>query len=245
MQSAGGAADLRSACIITSSTLIGNMKIPPLTRDQVRRVDAIAIRDYGMSGLVLMENAGRGAAETIGRVAPDGRVVIVCGKGNNGGDGYVIARHLQLAGRDVVIVSVVDRDQLSGDAAANAAIAVKAEIPIETFAGDGLRNAEVIVDCLLGTGAVGDPRGDYASLIELANSTDSLRIAIDIPSGLDCDSGLPATPTFRADHTITFVASKVGFEKATAKDHVGLLHEVGIGVPKTLLAKFQNPSAAT
>lgn len=224
------------------------MKIPPLTRDQVRRVDAVAIADYGMSGLVLMENAGRGAAETIDHIVPDGRVVIFCGKGNNGGDGYVIARHLQLFGRDVVVVMLADSKELSGDAAVNAAIAAKAEIPIETFDGDGvpdrLSKGDVIVDCLLGTGTVGDPRGDFATAINLANAAESVRIAIDIPSGLDCDTGVPATPTFLADHTITFVAAKVGFENASAKPYVGRIHEIGIGVPAKLLRRIKSESAA-
>jgi NAD(P)H-hydrate epimerase len=220
------------------------MRTPPLSRDQVRRVDQIAIERYGMSGLVLMENAGRGAAEVLHRVAPNGRVVILCGKGNNAGDGYVIARHLQLVGRDVQLVSLADltdlteSTDLAGDAAANASIARAADIPITIFDGDRLPPGDVLVDCLLGTGAVGDPRGDFATAIDAANAATAIRVAIDIPSGLDCDTGQPSSPTFRADHTITFVATKIGFANESAKAYVGEVHEVGIGVPQKLLREL-------
>ncbi len=97
------------------------MRMPALTRDQVRQVDKIAIEQFSIPGIVLMENAGRGAAEIIDRIAEPGRIAILCGSGNNAGDGYVIARHLQLAGRQVRIVSIVDPRTLQGDARTNAA----------------------------------------------------------------------------------------------------------------------------
>ncbi len=216
------------------------MKIQPLSREQVRQVDQIAIDDFGMSGLVLMENAGRGAAEIIHRISPPGGVAILCGKGNNGGDGYVIARHLQLAGREVVIVSVVDIGELSGDASANATIAAKADIPITQCIVD----RPIIVDCLLGTGARGAPSGIYADFVRAANAALAIHIAIDIPTGLDCDTGQASEPTFRADHTITFVASKVGFQKGDANKFTGVIHEVGIGVPTKLLDRFISADGA-
>ncbi len=220
------------------------MKLPPLTRDQVRRVDQIAIQQYGLPGVALMENAGRGAAAVIQRLAPAGRIVILCGSGNNGGDGYVIARHLELAGRVVHILSVVDLDRLTGDAKINADVARRAEIEISIVSGpeqlvEKLSGATCIVDSLLGTGARGPLRGSYADAISIANSAEaSMRFAIDIPSGLDCDSGDPSDPTFRADHTITFVASKIGFEREIAKPFVGQVHPVGIGVPAKLLREL-------
>jgi NAD(P)H-hydrate epimerase len=220
------------------------MIVPSLSRDQVRNVDKVAIDQYGIPGIALMENAGRGAAEVIDRIAPDGPIVILCGPGNNGGDGYVIARHLELAGRQVQIVSVVELQRLSGDAETNASIADHAEIAI-SIATDpdqierAVADSATIVDCLLGTGAKGPLRGIYADAVKVANEKqNAVRIAIDIPTGLDCDTGVAADPTFQANHTITFVAKKIGFEKANADDYVGVVHQVGIGVPAKLLREL-------
>ncbi len=218
------------------------MKLPPLTRDQVRSVDLRAIQDYGMSGLVLMENAGRGAASIIARVARPGEVIILCGRGNNAGDGYVIARHLELMGHSPMILSLVPRESLQGDALANAQIARAAQIDCQHVEERQtlerlLASASNIVECLLGTGARGAPRGLMGDAVRLANELDATRIAIDVPAGLDCDTGVAHDPTLRADHTISFVAAKVGFQKPTAASYLGQLHSVGIGVPKKLLVE--------
>lgn len=187
-----------------------------------------------------MENAGRGAAEIIHRIAPESALLVLCGSGNNGGDGYVIARHLELAGQKVEIISLVDPESLRGDALINAKIASKSGLPIHIATTESelracIGNPDGIVDCLLGTGAKGSLREPYASAVAVANQMESLRIAIDIPTGLDCDTGDASEPTFRADHTITFVAAKVGFEKRNASEYTGVVHEVGIGVPRQLL----------
>ncbi|QEF99429.1 Bifunctional NAD(P)H-hydrate repair enzyme Nnr [Stieleria maiorica] len=220
-----------------------------MKREDVRRVDQIAIGTYGISGLVLMENAGRGAAEHIaalhhGSGADVKRpVCILCGPGNNGGDGYVIARHLELLGFPVRIVSLVPTDRLTGDAFANAAIAMKAGLPIQVARSAEdleqlLVDDEIVVDCLLGTGATGAPRGLYADAVTVANARRGVRVAIDLPTGLDCDTGIPSDVTFRADMTVTFVAQKDGFSNSEAKPWLGTIHVVGIGVPKMLLMEF-------
>lgn len=215
-----------------------------MSRSAVREVDQVAIERFGMSGLVLMENAGRGAAETIHALTPRGTITIICGKGNNGGDGYVIARHLELLGRKVQIVSLVELDELTGDAAANALIATKSDLPIQV-AKDGSSLEEAIgqpatlVDCMLGTGAQGPPRTPYSDAIRIANRLNCTRIAIDIPSGLDCDSGLASEPTFTADHTLTFVAPKLGFESDQAKPFVGKLTVLPIGIPYRMIAELR------
>lgn len=217
------------------------MQLSPLSRDQVRNVDQIAIKQFGIPGIVLMENAGRGAAETIHRLAPQGLVTILAGGGNNGGDGYVIARHLQLMGHTVQITSMVDVKTLQGDALINATIAKKSDISISAITDQNqiaasIGSPTIIVDCLLGTGARGELREPYATTVRLANQKPAkLRIAIDIPTGLDCDTGVANDPTFQADHTITFVAEKIGFAKENAQDYLGIIHEVGIGVPLKLL----------
>ncbi len=215
-----------------------------MKRDEVRQVDQLAIEQFGMSGLVLMENAGRGAAEKIAAFCPrDVTVCLLCGTGNNGGDGYVIARHLQLLGYGVRIVSLVPLEKLSGDAEANARIADKGGLSISVAAdAEGLKrlikNGECVVDCMLGTGATGEPRGIYGDAVRLANQRSGPRVAIDLPTGLDCDSGQPAESTFRADLTVTFVAAKDGFRAGEAKDWIGNVEVVGIGVPQCLLDRF-------
>ncbi len=218
--------------------------LPPLSRDQVRSVDKTAIEEYGISGLVLMENAGRGAAEVIAESAGEGEIVILCGRGNNAGDGYVIARHLELLGCAVRIVSLVELESLNGDAEVNAKIALKSKIEIRIVSdpdqlAPAMSTADTLVECLLGTGAHGAPRGLIADAIRQANRIAAVRVAIDIPAGLHCDTGVASDPTLIADHTISFVAAKVGFDRNDAVQVVGQVHVVGIGVPKHLLDQIK------
>lgn len=215
-----------------------------MSRAEVRSVDQMAIDRFGISGVLLMENAGRNAAEAIDELSPQGEICILCGKGNNGGDGYVIARHLELARREVRIVSTVDTRSLVGDAALNFSIAQRSGILITTASDAAELQAAIgrpttIVDCLLGTGATGDPREPVASAIRYANQLNAFRIAIDLPSGLDCDTGEPAEPTFVADCTLTFVALKIGFSVPAAKPYVGESQVLSIGVPACLLREFR------
>jgi len=213
-----------------------------LTRDEVRDVDRRAIEEYGLPGVVLMENAGRGCAELVDA----GPVVICCGKGNNGGDGYVIARHLDNRGIAVEIISVCPVEELKGDARINADVAVKAGLKI-TVASDArdweavedrVRSAKWIVDSLLGTGFTGTLREPYLTAIRTVNSSSvSGRkvLAVDVPSGLDVDTGLPASECIKADVTATFVAIKPGFLQPTARPFLGQVKVVEIGVPRSLL----------
>lgn len=216
------------------------MQLPPLTREQLRSIDRRAIEEYGMSGLVLMENAGRGCADKLCELGIRGKVVIVCGKGNNGGDGFVIARHLDARGFDVRVVLIADPKELQGDAAANYAVLQGAGFPI--VGGDQLheelRGADWIVDALLGTGASGDPRPPISGVIKFLNDTAARKLAVDIPSGLDCDVGIAYEPTFMADYTCTFVAPKVGFATPPAQEYLGTVSVHDIGVPRKLLEEF-------
>jgi NAD(P)H-hydrate epimerase len=217
-----------------------------LTRAQVRELDRRAIEEFGVPGIVLMENAGRGAAEVLmrlnGEPAP---VVVVCGKGNNGGDGYVIARHLENAGWPASIWSLSKFDDLRGDAATNAEIARRAEIA--QFADPAVTDATLhrleahagwIVDALFGTGLSGPIAAPFDRVIAAINASGAHVLAVDIPSGLDCDTGEPLGPTVQADHTVTFVTAKAGFPKSIAAEWLGELHVVGIGAPRALLRQY-------
>ena len=217
-----------------------------LSRDQVREVDRRAIEDFGMSGLVLMENAGRGATERLLSHRPHGPVVICAGKGNNGGDGFVIARHLDIAGVAVRVLLFCDPVDLRGDAAANYRILEAANIPRRVFAdqptGDDLRqelaSADWIVDALLGTGTKGSIREPYITVIEAINALGKSVFSVDLPSGLDCDTGQPLGPCIRATETVTFVARKRGFDAPESREYTGPVHVAGIGVPRILLQAF-------
>jgi NAD(P)H-hydrate epimerase len=215
----------------------------PLSRAQVREVDRRAIEDYGMSGLVLMENAGRGCVDVLLSLGCRGPVAIVCGKGNNAGDGFVIARHLELRGMAAKVLLLGAPADLRGDAAANYAIVAKARLPTIDFSAglsadrlrESLAGAEWIVDALLGTGASGPPRPPFDEAIRIMNASAARKLAVDLPSGLDCDTGIPADPTFQAEHTCTFVAPKIGFANQAAARSLGQVHVVDIGVPRCVV----------
>jgi NAD(P)H-hydrate epimerase len=217
-----------------------------LTREQVRRVDALAIEELGIPGVVLMENAGRNAAERIRlHYVQSGatRVVIFCGPGNNGGDGFVIARQLANAGIDPLVYLAGDPTRLSPDCQTNHNIAQAMGITVtvisDAAAGDAatadVRDGDVVVDALLGTGFRGEVRQPLAALIQGLNAAHKrLVVAIDVPSGLDCDTGTVGNVAVQADLTITFAADKVGFSKPSARDHVGQVVVCDIGAPPGL-----------
>jgi len=217
-----------------------------LTRDQVRQVDRRAIEEYGMLGLVLMENAGRGCADVLCQLGIEGPVLICCGKGNNAGDGFVVARHLDARGYDVKVLLCAAEQELQGDAAANYEILRRAGLPVVrcTRAADvtrlteAWRGADWILDALLGTGARGTPRSPLDALIPQLNAHPAKKLSVDLPSGLDCDTGLPSPATFRADHTCTFVAAKAGFRVPATKPFLGQVHVLDIGVPRKLLEEL-------
>ena len=213
-----------------------------LSREQVRALDRRATEEFGVPGIVLMENAGRGAAEYLVSLGVHGPVAICCGKGNNGGDGLVIARLLHDRGVPVRVLLFGKPDELSPDAAANyhrlprdvLIFDRSGPFDAEKFASD-LGQPQWIVDALLGTGSTGSPRPPLDQVIRLLNNQRAQKMAIDIPSGLDCDTGIAAEPTFRADHTCTFVAPKVGFDYSAAREVLGRVHVIDIGVPQELL----------
>lgn len=218
---------------------------PSLSREEVRDVDRRAVDEFDLTGLVLMENAGRGAADLLIAKGVVGPVVICCGKGNNGGDGFVIARHLEAAGVAVEVLLFADPAVVEGDAAVNLGVLRKASTPItvasQLNAADlsvTLQAADWIVDALLGTGLSGEVREPYRSIIASINSSGRPVLAADLPSGMDCNTGQPLRVCVRADVTATFVARKVGFDEAGADDLTGEVHVLPIGVPRTLLEEL-------
>ncbi len=216
-----------------------------LTRAQVRQLDHIAINRYGISGLVLMENAGRHAAEIIsGAFGVAGAALVCCGTGNNGGDGCVIARHLHNTGWNVRLMVVGRRAGMTPDTAANFRIIEKMGFKPDVasdWATAGrvvasIRKEEVIIDALLGTGFSGQVRSPMAEVIEAVNAAcKRALVAVDVPSGLDCDTGEPSNATIRAELTITFVAQKPGFDAPAASPFVGRIEVADIGAPRELI----------
>lgn len=192
-----------------------------------------------------MENAGRNAAELIRRKFGNiARAAIFCGGGNNGGDGYVIARHLHNAGLSVRIIQTSHPERMTPDARANYQIATAMKIPsqqlldvsnLQTLA-DSFDGDEIVIDALLGTGFTGQPRSPMAEIINLFNRVPKrATVAIDVPSGLDCETGLPSNATVNADMTITFVGPKRGFLSDTAKPYLGEVTVAEIGAPRELI----------
>jgi len=216
------------------------------TRAEIRAFDRYAIETLGVPGVVLMENAGRQIAEVAramlaGRAKP--RVVILAGPGNNGGDGFVVARHLAMAGIRAEVALLAPREKIVGDADTNLRVLEAMGFQVRVLAGKVetmlgelrpmLAEADLVVDGMLGTGTRGEIREPYASVIGAVNDARRPVLAIDIPSGLDPDTGKPLGPTIRATKTVTLAAVKVGFRKPGAAEYTGEVVLADIGVPFT------------
>lgn len=210
--------------------------------EAMREADRTAINKLGIPGIVLMENAGRGAAELMTRLYPAaGNFIIFCGPGNNGGDGFVVARHLLLTGQRTTVFTTTGPEARSGDAAAAACCAEACGIELRRT-GDyseeelfGLiASADVAVDALLGTGSKGVPRGEAARVIPLLKAARTV-VSLDLPSGIDPDTGLSEGVFVTADVTATFLAEKKAFEGEPGKLACGNVFICHIGVPARLL----------
>lgn len=207
-----------------------------LSREEVRAFDRRATENWGVPGVILMENAGRGAAEVLLALEPQGLVTICCGKGNNGGDGFVMARHLVTRHVAIRVLLFARPEELRGDAATHFTCLSRLGIPLEiqptaTRCRALFATSEWLADALFGTGLTGPIRTPFAEVVEEINLSRTPVLAVDLPSGLDCDTGEPLGPTVRAAHTVTFVAFKKGFAQPAAADWLGQVHVVNIGVP--------------
>lgn len=214
-----------------------------LTRSEVREIDRRAIEQFGIAGVVLMENAGRGVVDVMQQLDIKGPVHIICGKGNNAGDGFVIARHLDLLEIPVVVHRCCTIEELTSDSGINyhiierSGLAIVPYSSIETLS-QRLSQANWIVDALLGTGLTGRVRSPFAEIIRCMNASGKQILAVDLPSGMDADTGEPLGEAVRAQNTVTFVAAKQGFSHVEAGKYTGKVHVAGIGAPRCLLAEY-------
>ncbi len=215
-----------------------------MSRDEVRGFDFWAIDEMGLAGVVLMENAGRGCAEVVLQRLGEGErreVCIFCGTGNNGGDGYVIGRHLVNNGVGVRFVICGDAGKVKGDALLNLRVVELMGLPVEHLdlsagelpqrVGALVDGCDMVVDAIFGTGLSGELRDEYVGLISCINAQKKRIVAVDIPSGLDCDTGLPMPVCIEAEATVTFAAVKRGFvDCADSGQATGDVYVASIGI---------------
>jgi NAD(P)H-hydrate epimerase len=221
----------------------GSLSMIRLTRKQVREVDRIAIEEYGIPGIVLMENAARGVADAavdMLRGVGTPNVLIVCGGGNNGGDGFAVARHLHNRGIGAYIV-MAWTDEPRGDALVNLQIARAMNLGFEYWQDEEIFTIhfyDLTIDALFGTGLTRPITGDMAIVVELMNESKMPILAIDVPSGLDCDTGEPlGDACVRATKTATFVAEKAGFANPNSKQYTGDVIVADIGAPPEIVER--------
>ena len=254
-------------------------RIRPLSREEIRALDVRAAEALGLPTSLLMENAGRGAAawlaELCGAMPPSAggrpfspdpakhvsevprgpalpKVIVLCGPGNNGGDGAVLARHLDAWRFPVRVVWFTRSELLSGDAPVHWAILQKSGIQQSAWMDEWpsdrtsdvvrlteiLAGADWVVDGLLGTGLSRPVEGLMRTVIDAVNDSGKPILALDLPSGLDADAGVPMGAAVRATATATFVAAKIGFNKPGAADYTGEVAVIDIGLPRCLLEDY-------
>src|SRR3954454_8722795 len=197
---------------------------------EMRAVDAWAIEERGVPSLDLMERAGAGLARVTAAAARPGRVRVVVGKGNNGGDGLVVARLLREEGREVDVLAAAELDGLKGDARSNLE-RLPGDSP-EPFEPERLDGSGVVVDALLGTGFEGEPREPIKGASAAINQQDAPVVACDVPSGVNATTGEVEGEAVRAAATATFHGSKIGLHVAPGALHAGEVEVVEIGVPR-------------
>jgi hydroxyethylthiazole kinase-like uncharacterized protein yjeF len=218
-----------------------------VTASEMRELDRRAIQNLGIPSLVLMENAGRTTYQILRREFPalQGEVAVVAGRGNNGGDGFVVARYLANAGMPVAVFLLGERDKVSGDARVNLDILAQLGVGVEEVlteedlnpATHRLAKAGLIVDALLGTGLNSPVHGLMATLIERLNHLRAPVLAVDIPTGLSADTGEVLGVALKAAVTVTFGWPKLGQIVPPGRDYVGRLWQVDISIPPKLAAK--------
>ncbi|MEW6184522.1 MAG: NAD(P)H-hydrate dehydratase, partial [Thermodesulfobacteriota bacterium] len=210
------------------------------TAQQMKALDRRTIETFGLPGMVLMENAARGVVQVILEHYPSARsLAVLCGKGNNGGDGLAVARYFRNRGHKVKVFLSGPKNELKGDAAAQLRLTENLDLPIEELNSktdwdalkQGLAHYDLLLDALLGTGLEKEVTGIFLELIRIMNALSNPTIAIDIPSGLSSDTGEPLGLCTRAEITVTFALPKIGQFLFPGSRFVGKLFVVDIGIP--------------
>ncbi len=210
-----------------------------LSQDEARSIDATAMEALGIPGLVLMENAARGVAEQLQVVSESSEVTILCGPGNNGGDGLAVARQRAAIGLISHVVLVSGGKPLSADTESNLEFLTRSDTPVQLSVDDSdcqsllsdLMPEDWIVDSLLGTGVRGSLRSPFAGWVRAINSSPAHVMAVDVPSGLNCDDGTCGNDCVQADITVTFVGIKRGLMRPSAAKYTGNVVVSHIGIP--------------
>jgi NAD(P)H-hydrate epimerase len=210
----------------------------------VRSLDRLAIERHGIPGLTLMQRAGAAAWRLAASRWPGaGRIVIVCGTGNNGGDGYVLALEAHRSGREVTVAQLGDPESMRGDARACADAARTAGLHAVTFESSVLEAKDLVVDAMLGTGVGREVREEWRVAIETVNARACPCLAIDVPSGLDADSGRVMGAAVRADATLTFIGRKLGLYTGAGPEHCGTIYFADLDLPPRIYEEVP-PAAA-
>lgn len=224
-------------------------KVPSITTAQMKEVDRLMVEEFGIGLLQMMENAGRNLARLAIRVAggsADHNVLILAGRGNNGGGGMAAARHLSNTGHRVRVVLSAPTDGLSGVPADQASILQRMDVKVEEMEamsladlGQSFSEADVIIDSLIGYSLAGAPRGTAARLIGLANQSSRPIVALDVPSGIDAGSGEIFDPSIEAKATLTLALPKTGLGLPTVRERLGELYLADISVPAAVYRRLR------
>lgn len=222
------------------------MELEPKTAEEIKEIDHRCVWEYKIPSLILMEHAGSGAAQVAMEMNPSRRqTVIIVGKGNNGGDGLVVARFLRMANFPVKVWILGSASDYRKSSAPwyNHQMIKHLGIPITYLMDDSqlpelkkdISTAGLVIDAMLGIGLSGDVRQPYKAVIDMTNEFSQKVLAIDVPSGLDSDTGEPKGVAIRATKTVTFVAPKPGFVTEQGREYCGEVIIMDIGVPPELL----------
>ena len=225
------------------------INIPRVTVEQMREVDRLMVDEIGISILMMMENASRNIAilsrKMLGGSVRDKHIVILCGKGNNGGDGLGAARHLINFGGKVTCIISEHKENLGENARIQLNVLKNIDATIIEFSNEQMNliqekinDSDIIIDALLGYNLKGNPEVPYSDLIDIANNSSKPILAIDMPSGLDGNTGQPHAPTIKARATITLALPKAGLTKDVAKEYVGELYVADLSVPSNVYRKL-------
>ncbi len=208
------------------------------TAEQVRQLDSIAINAFGIPGFELMNRAAKATFDTICMKWSNlSAMQVFCGAGNNAGDGYLVAALAQQKNIDVSVITLKDPEQLTGDALQAWQHCCAAGVPIASFDDSTEISAELVVDAMLGTGLSGEVRGPYQQAIRLINQSAAACCAVDIPSGLCADTGMPLGDGIKANLTVSFIGLKQGLLTGMGKHYCGELHFDDLNIPKAVYEK--------